>query len=144
LQGQTAAPGLPSIRRVKNNDQDNVAVRAGAVYVFVRSAGAWRQQACIKASNPDLGDGFGTALALSADGRTLAVGSRGKRARRPASAPMPRTPRPQAPAPSTSTEPAGGPAARAPAGRCLLLPGRTRLARPRRPAVAAGRARERR
>ena len=46
---------------------------AGAVYVFVRSGDSWAQQAYIKASNPGLNDGFGTALALVGD--TLAVGA---------------------------------------------------------------------
>lgn len=46
---------------------------AGAVYVFVRSGGAWSQEAYLKASNTDKGDNFGGALALSGD--TLAVGA---------------------------------------------------------------------
>jgi trimeric autotransporter adhesin len=60
-------------------DPDQVAdpaLAAGAAYVFVRDgAGAWSQQAHLKASNPDPGDRFGTKLALSADGDTLAVGA---------------------------------------------------------------------
>src|SRR6185437_139054 len=50
---------------------------AGAVYVFVRSAGTWAQQAYVKASNPDAGDTFGFAVALSHDGNTLAGGAPG-------------------------------------------------------------------
>ena len=38
-----------------NNDADN----SGAAYVFVRSGGAWSQQAYLKASNTDTADGFG-------------------------------------------------------------------------------------
>lgn len=50
-----------------------------AVHVFARSAGSWRQQAALlTASNGSLGDRFGSALALSADGRTLAVGANGQ------------------------------------------------------------------
>jgi hypothetical protein len=45
------------------------------VYLFTRSGSTWSQQTYFKASNPDLGDGFGWGLALSADGATLAVGS---------------------------------------------------------------------
>ena len=47
---------------------------AGAVYVFFRN-GTWSQQAYIKASNTNAGDGFGLALSLSGDGNTLAVGA---------------------------------------------------------------------
>ncbi len=60
---------------IGGNESDNSASGSGAVYVFTRSAGAWSQQAYVKASNTDAGDQFGTALALSADGTTLAVGA---------------------------------------------------------------------
>ncbi|MGF1508705.1 MAG: FG-GAP repeat protein, partial [Myxococcota bacterium] len=57
-----------------NGDQTrNAAVRSGAVYVFTRSNGMWRQEAYLKASNTDVGDSFGLSVALSGD--TLAVGS---------------------------------------------------------------------
>jgi hypothetical protein len=54
------------------------ALDSGAAYVFVRSEGTWTEQAYVKASNTGAGDAFGTALALSADGNTLAVGSYGE------------------------------------------------------------------
>lgn len=60
---------------VNGNQADNSAVDSGAVYVFVRGADGWVQQAYIKASNTEAGDAFGTALSLSADGNTLAVGA---------------------------------------------------------------------
>jgi hypothetical protein len=45
-----------------NGDQtDNSASGSGAAYVFVRSASAWSQQAYVKASNTEAGDGFGVA-----------------------------------------------------------------------------------
>ncbi|MFT5657999.1 MAG: hypothetical protein ACI9KN_001278 [Gammaproteobacteria bacterium] len=47
----------------------------GAAYIFVRSGSNWSQQAYIKASNADAQDSFGTALHLSSDGNTLAVGA---------------------------------------------------------------------
>ncbi|MCG8419420.1 MAG: FG-GAP repeat protein [Proteobacteria bacterium] len=47
--------------------------RSGAVYVFRRTGTAWQQEAYVKASNTDTGDGFGHSLALSGD--TLAVGA---------------------------------------------------------------------
>ncbi|MEO6772001.1 MAG: integrin [Kofleriaceae bacterium] len=49
------------------------AASAGAVYVFARGTTTWAQQAYVKASNPGANDQFGNALALSADGSTLAV-----------------------------------------------------------------------
>ncbi|GIX22087.1 MAG: hypothetical protein KatS3mg121_0870 [Gammaproteobacteria bacterium] len=62
-----------------NGDQtSNAAWRSGAVYVFVRSGGDWRQQAYIKPSNPTLVGSFGFSVALSADGNTLAVGAHGE------------------------------------------------------------------
>lgn len=51
------------------------AVNAGAVYVFSRSGTAWMQQAYVKASNTEAGDGFGYKLAMTGDGNTLAVGA---------------------------------------------------------------------
>jgi hypothetical protein len=39
------------------------------------SASAWKQAAYVKASNPRAGAQFGYAVALSSNGRTLAVGS---------------------------------------------------------------------
>ena len=48
---------------------------AGAVYVWFRENGVWRQQAFIKASNPGENDNFGARLMLSGDGNVLAVGS---------------------------------------------------------------------
>jgi len=51
----------------------NAAPFAGAVYVYARSAGAWSQQAYVKASNSDIFDFFGGSVALSGDGNTLAV-----------------------------------------------------------------------
>ena len=62
------------------NQEDDNAPFAGAVYVFTRTgAGAgWSQQAYLKASNTDLADLFGTSVALSGDGNTLAIGSIGE------------------------------------------------------------------
>ncbi len=59
-----------------NGDQtDNGAASSGAVYVFVRGASGWEQQAYLKASNSDANDEFGLSIALSSDGSTLAVGA---------------------------------------------------------------------
>jgi len=58
---------------INGNQNDDSIGQAGAVYVFIRSAGLWQQQAYNKASNTGLEDGFGGAVSLSADGNTLAV-----------------------------------------------------------------------
>jgi HJR/Mrr/RecB family endonuclease len=63
---------------INGNQADNSAGGAGAVYVFTRSGTTWSQEAYIKASNTDTPDQFGTSVALSADGSTLAVGALGE------------------------------------------------------------------
>lgn len=63
---------------INGNEALNDATFAGAVYLFERNAGAWSQQAYLKASNAEGNDGFGEAVALSADGATLAVGAPGE------------------------------------------------------------------
>ena len=115
-EGNTLAVGANSedsnATGINGNQQDNSAQTSGAVYVFVRSAATWAQQAYIKASPIEAGAGpvgpgpptgpptagpggpggppgagpgpggpgflfgtqFGYAVALSADGNTLAVG----------------------------------------------------------------------
>ena len=60
---------------INGDEGDNVASAAGAVYLFSRTGISWSQQAYIKASNTDARDWFGTSVALSDDGDTLAVGA---------------------------------------------------------------------
>jgi hypothetical protein len=48
----------------------------GAVHVFERSAGTWRESVRLEAAHPGEGDGFGEALAL--DGDLLAIGAPGE------------------------------------------------------------------
>ena len=51
-----------------NGDQsNNDADEAGAVYVFVRTAGLWTQEAYLKASNSRRGDQFGFSVSVSGD-----------------------------------------------------------------------------
>lgn len=69
LAESSASPGI------NGNQADATLGYAGAVYVFVRSGTTWVQEAYVKASNPGHQARFGTALALSADGNTLAVGA---------------------------------------------------------------------
>jgi len=62
-----------------NGDQtNNTTSNAGAVYIFTRSGIVWTQEAYIKASNTNSSDRFGSAVSLSADGNTLAVGASGE------------------------------------------------------------------
>ncbi|MBZ5659303.1 MAG: FG-GAP repeat protein [Acidobacteriia bacterium] len=63
---------------VNGNQSDVSALSAGAVYVFVRNGSSWVQQAYVKASNSKAKDQFGSSLALSNDGNTLAVGAVGE------------------------------------------------------------------
>jgi hypothetical protein len=73
------APGEASAATgIGGNQALNTAASAGAVYVYTRSGTAWTQQAYIKASNTGAGDQFGTSVALSSDGNTLAVGAIGE------------------------------------------------------------------
>jgi hypothetical protein len=60
---------------IDGNAADTSAPEAGAAHVFTRTLGAWTQRAYLKASNTGAGDRF-SSVALSADGRTLAVGAR--------------------------------------------------------------------
>ncbi|WP_375749492.1 FG-GAP repeat protein [Vibrio sp. HN007] len=53
----------------------NAKSESGAVYLFSNESGEWKQITFIKASNSDVGDRFGHSLALSGDGKTLAVGA---------------------------------------------------------------------
>jgi len=60
-------------------EEDNSALSSGAVYVFSRNDGSWFQQAYVKASNAERNDWFGESVALSSNGKTLAVGARSER-----------------------------------------------------------------
>ncbi len=60
---------------INGNQANNSAPDAGAVYIFRRNSGVWNQETYLKASNTFTGDLFGDWIALSADGKTLAVGA---------------------------------------------------------------------
>lgn len=53
----------------------NAEGNGGSVSMFGRTQGIWAQEAYIKASNANSGDGFGWSVALSTSGSTLAVGA---------------------------------------------------------------------
>ena len=63
---------------IQGNQADTSAPDAGAVHLYKRSGVTWSQRAYLKASNTDRGDRFGRSVALSGDGRTLAVGATGE------------------------------------------------------------------
>ncbi len=75
--GMTMAVGAPfesgGSAGINGNQNDNSVYAAGAVYVFTRQADSWTQQAYVKASNPGQSDHFGSSVALSRDGNTMAV-----------------------------------------------------------------------
>ena len=61
---------------IDGDQNSNGVSESGAVYVFAWTGATWQQQAYIKASNTGNADLFGTSVALSSDGHTLAVGAR--------------------------------------------------------------------
>lgn len=63
---------------VDGDQANDTSAEAGAVYVFVRAADSWSQQAYVKPSNTETADRFGFSVALSDDGSTLAVGAIGE------------------------------------------------------------------
>ena len=72
-----AAPNEDSgARGIDGNQADDGAPEAGAVYLFTRRGGMWRQTAYVKASNTEEFDEFGSAIALDGSGRLMAVGAR--------------------------------------------------------------------
>jgi hypothetical protein len=77
--GNTLAVGVPeedsSATGLAGDQSDDSASNAGAAYVFVRDGQSWAQEVYVKASNANAEDRFGWCLALSGDGRTLAVGA---------------------------------------------------------------------
>jgi hypothetical protein len=77
VSGDTVAVGAfgesSSATGVNGDQSDNGTGNAGAVYIFVKSAGSWTQQAYLKASNSGSQDRFGLSLGLSE--HTLVVGA---------------------------------------------------------------------
>ena len=61
---------------IDGDQTDNSAPQAGAAYVFVRNGVTWTQQAYLKASNTNGGDGFGYSVAISGD--TVVAGAFGE------------------------------------------------------------------
>jgi hypothetical protein len=56
-------------------ERQSQAEESGAVYLYTRSGTTWTQRAYIKGSNTGAGDEFGSAVAVSGDGRIIVVGA---------------------------------------------------------------------
>jgi hypothetical protein len=63
---------------INGKQADDTAQEAGAVYLFTRTGTTWVQKAYVKSSSNEAFDEFGSSVALSRDGRTMAVGARGE------------------------------------------------------------------
>jgi hypothetical protein len=78
VNGDTLVVGAPfedsGATGIGGNQADVSAPDSGAVYVFTRTAGAWSQQAYVKASNTNPDDGFGFSVDVA--GHMLIVGAR--------------------------------------------------------------------
>jgi hypothetical protein len=62
-----------------NGDQKDVSAEdSGALYLFTRSGTTWTQQAYVKGTNTEAYDEFGSSMALSKDGKLIAIGARGE------------------------------------------------------------------
>jgi hypothetical protein len=68
-----AGPGGSKGVNADPNDDSNSG--SGSVYLYTRSGHAWVPAAYVKAPNARTSGEFGNSVALSADGKTLAVGS---------------------------------------------------------------------
>ncbi|WP_445908786.1 FG-GAP repeat protein [Yeosuana sp.] len=77
--GNTLAVGAPDedggTTGINGDQTSNTVSNAGAAYIFSRSGTTWTQQAYIKRGAIDIFDKFGTNVAISSNGNTLAVSS---------------------------------------------------------------------
>ncbi len=77
ISGDTIVVGVPNedsnATGINGNATDDSAGNSGAAYIFTRSGITWSQQAYLKASNTDGGDGFGEHVAI--DGDTVLIGA---------------------------------------------------------------------
>ncbi|MCA8942016.1 MAG: hypothetical protein KDB80_05590 [Planctomycetes bacterium] len=68
------APGEDSVASgIDGDSSDNSVAGSGAAYVFERAGSAWTQSSYVKASQPDVEDGFGFDVALA--GEAIVVGA---------------------------------------------------------------------
>jgi len=80
--GNTLAVGAQlengNSKGLNGNEKDQSAEDSGALYLFTRTGDTWVQKAYMKGSNTSAYDEFGSSMALSRDGKVLAVGARGE------------------------------------------------------------------
>jgi hypothetical protein len=62
-------------RGLNGNQRSNAAEDAGAVYIFTRTGDTWTQRVYLKGSNTEAFDMFGSAAAVSRDGKTIVIGA---------------------------------------------------------------------
>jgi hypothetical protein len=78
--GSTVVIGAPnedsSATSINGDQSNNGKAESGAAYVFVREAGAWTQQAYLKATNSGASDTFGSSVAICDN--TIVVGAPGE------------------------------------------------------------------
>jgi len=60
---------------INGNQMDNSADDAGAVFIYTRTGNTWTQRAYLKGSNTEAFDMFGSAAAVSRDGKTIVIGA---------------------------------------------------------------------
>ena len=63
---------------IDGKQEDDSAQEAGAVYLLTRTGTVWSQKHYVKSTNNEAFDEFGSSVALSRDGRAMAVGARGE------------------------------------------------------------------
>jgi FG-GAP repeat len=73
--GSIFGPGPGGSKGVNADPNDDSLSGSGSVYVYTRSGGTWTPGAYVKATNARTSGQFGQSVGLSADGKTLAVGS---------------------------------------------------------------------
>ena len=77
--GNTIVAGAPNedsnAKGINGNQTNNRGDSSGAAYVFTRTGTTWTQRAYVKGSNTEAFDEFGSAVAISADGKTIVVGA---------------------------------------------------------------------
>lgn len=80
--GNTLAVGAQlengNSKGINGNELDVSAEDSGALYLFTRTGDTWVQKAYMKGTNTEAYDEFGSSMALSKDGKILAVGARGE------------------------------------------------------------------
>jgi hypothetical protein len=61
---------------INGNETDLTAEDSGVLYLFERTGSTWVQKAYVKGSNTEAYDEFGSSMAFSIDGKTMAVSAR--------------------------------------------------------------------